>query len=802
MEQRISVRGLVEFILRHGDIDNRKTAATDDAMQAGSRIHRLIQARMGTEYRAEYPLTYGFDTKLTHVTLEGRADGIITLTDKVIVDEIKGTYKHLDRIEEPEILHLAQAKCYAAIYLMQENLPKISVRITYANLESEEIKYLQSEYTASEIVTWFNELCAEYGKWADLRAKWYIKRQESIKNLEFPYAYRPGQRDLVGHVYRTIYHGRKLFIEAPTGTGKTLSTLFPAIRSMGEGRGDRIFYLTARTIARTVAQEGMSILRENGLVARDITLTAKEKICFMEKSECYPEYCPYAKGHLDRINECLYDLVVNESALTREIIEEYANKYMVCPFELSLDASLFADCIICDYNYVFDPNAYLRRFFAEGICGDYLFLVDEAHNLVDRGREMYSAVIVKEDLLKAKNACKDPLPRIAAAIGKCNTDMLNLKRMGGGELCVESTASISALIGHVDRLYTLISEYLADHVDGEAHDEVLDLFFKLKNFLLIYDLMRGNYVCYTDYTAEDEFFLKLFNVDPALNLADCMNRARSTILFSATLLPIQYYKSLLGGRSEDYEVYSQSIFDPAKRLLVQAMDVSSKYTDRTPKLYKKIADYISRIVREKEGNYIVFAPSYSFMYDVYSSYMENFYDRDTQEVLCQTTQMREKDKEEFLNRFVGSKDCDLQTLTELINADIEVEEKSLIGFCVLGGVFSEGIDLKSDALIGVIIIGTGLPQMGGELDLLKDYFNQNGVNGFDYAYRFPGMNKVQQAAGRLIRTESDVGVIALLDDRYSHASNKRLLPREWSDMTGVSIDNISKMVSNFWKNNE
>jgi len=799
MEQRVSVRGLVEFILRHGDIDNRKTAATDDAMQAGSRIHRLIQARMGTEYRAEYPLKYEFDTQFSHVVLDGRADGIITLTNGVIIDEIKGTYRHLDRISEPELLHLAQAKCYAAIYLLQEGLNHISVRITYANLETEEIKYLQSEYSDKEIISWFEGLLNEYAKWVDLRAKWYIKRQESIQKLEFPYPYRPGQRDLVGHVYRTIYHGRKLFIEAPTGTGKTLSTLFPAIRSLGEGRGDRIFYLTARTIARTVAQEGMSILREAGLVARDITLTAKEKICFMENTECQPEVCPYAKGHFDRINDCLYEMVTNEPALNRETIEEYAVKYNVCPFELSLDASLFADCIICDYNYVFDPNAYLRRFFGDGIEGDYLFLIDEAHNLVDRGREMYSALLVKEDLLKVRNACKDPLPRIASAIGKCNTDLVALKKAGGGSLSVESVASISDFVGHVDRLYSLISEYLADHVDGEAHEEVLDLFYKLKDFLYIYDLMQDNYVIYTDYTDDGDFFIKLFNVDPAINLSDCMDRARSSILFSATLLPIQYYKSLLGGTKNDYEVYSQSIFDPRKRLLVQAMDVSSKFTDRSPKLYYRIADYIHRIVKEKEGNYIVFAPSYNFMFDVYSAYMENFFDRNTQEVLCQTMQMREKEKEEFLNRFTGSKDCDLNALMELINAQIEVEEKSLIGFCVLGGVFSEGIDLKSDALIGVIVIGTGLPQVGGERDLLKDYFEDRGISGFDYAYRFPGMNRVLQAAGRLIRTEEDRGVIALLDVRYSQSANIKLLPREWDDISRINIEDVSKSVSDFWK---
>lgn len=795
MDVRISVRGIVEFLLRHGDIDNRRNTAGDEAMQIGSRLHRKIQSRMGSEYRAEYPLKYEYETEHTHLFIEGRADGVITLEPSVIIiDEIKSTYRNLDKISEPEPEHLAQAKCYAAIYLMQEGLEQISVRITYVNTESEDIRYFQSHFGGEEIKRWFEELLLEYTRWTDMNAMWLEARNTSIQTLEFPFPYRDGQRDLVGHVYRTIYHGRKLFIEAPTGTGKTMSVLFPAVRSMGEGRGDRIFYLTARTIARTVAEEGMAILKENGLKARNLTLTSKEKICFMEEADCNPVKCPYAKGHFDRINECLYDMVTTADSFDRQLITEYAQKYQVCPFELSLDVSLFADVIICDYNYAFDPNAYLRRFFAAENSEDYLFLIDEAHNLVDRGREMYSAVLVKEDLLKCRKACREHQPAIAAAIDKCNSDMLALKR-NSSDTHLTVVTSIEKLAGHADRLRQVISEYLAEHTEGEGHEEILELFFEISSFLNIYDLLDEDYIIYTDNTAPGYFYVKLFNVDPSGNLGRCMGRARSSILFSATLLPIGYYKALLGADKQDYEVYAKSVFDPANRLLFQSRDVSSRYLGRTREQYVKIADYIHRITECRRGNYMIFSPSYSFMYEVYGAYMDEFHDPESEEVICQSGQMNEQAREEFLTRFKGGEG---QIPDGVINFEIEVEDRSLLGFCVLGGIFAEGIDLKDDALIGVMIIGTGLPQIGGERDLLRDYFDEKGYDGFDYAYRYPGMNRVMQAAGRLIRTSSDRGVIALLDERYSQAANRRLMPREWSDLKVLGLDEVSGAVSEFW----
>ncbi|MGN1179686.1 MAG: DEAD/DEAH box helicase, partial [Suilimivivens sp.] len=427
MEIQISVRNLVEFILRSGSIDNRRSKSPDNAMQEGGRIHRMIQRRMGSEYHAEVFLRHQVDTENYSIVVEGRADGII-LQSEVTIDEIKGTYREIHRIKEAVPVHLAQAKCYAYMYGIQNNLKTIRVRITYCNIDTEEIKYFHFEYDMEELIEWFDEIMASYRKWADFQFEWQKKRQQSIKELAFPFEYRSGQKELVTYVYQTIYHKKKLFIEAPTGVGKTISTLFPAVKSMGEGRGQKIFYLTAKTITRTVADNTLEIMRQKGLQFKSVILTAKDKICFMEETECNPEYCPYAKGHFDRINEALYDLLTNADNFNREAIEEYALKHQVCPFEMCLDMSLFADAVICDYNYLFDPHVYLKRFFSEGIREDYIFLIDEAHNLVERAREMYSASLYKEDFLEVKRFLKPYSKKATAALEKGNKYLLEWKR--------------------------------------------------------------------------------------------------------------------------------------------------------------------------------------------------------------------------------------------------------------------------------------------------------------------------------------------------------------------------------------
>ncbi|MCR5772215.1 MAG: ATP-dependent DNA helicase [Butyrivibrio sp.] len=795
-EIRISVRGLVEFLLRSGNIDNRIHHAPDTAMQEGSRIHRMIQKSMGADYRAEVPLSYTVTEEDYILTIDGRADGIWERKDQpVLIDEIKGTYRDLKKIKEPDEVHVAQARCYAAIYAEQNELENISVQITYCNIDTEEIRRFTYDHSISEIRAWFEDLLGQYHRWAQFLSKWDEIRTESIHNMGFPFEYRAGQKELAANVYRTIYHSRKLFLEAPTGTGKTLSTVFPAVKAVGENKAERIFYLTAKTITRTVAENAFDSLRTlQGLRFKTVTLTAKDKICVLEKSDCNPVACPRANGHFDRINDCIYDMLTNTDAFDRDTVYEYADKYQVCPFELSLDMSLWADAVICDYNYVFDPFVYLKRFFSDGIKGENVFLIDEAHNLLDRGREMYSSNLFLDELVALRSLISASHPQMAGLIKNCEKEMEKI--MTGTDGC-EVIFNISLLMQKLETLIKVISSWLEDHAEGDFRDEILDFYFDLSKFSTIYDLCDDKYVIYAEQTMEEGFRIRLLCVDPSDNLAACMMRARSTILFSATLLPIQYYKKLLGGGPQDYEVYAESIFDPAKCGRLIATDVTSRYTRRGESEYKKIANYIHEIVSAKPGNYLIFFPSRLFMEDVGMIYEKLYYDENTQEILVQNEYMTEEEREDFLMRFTPGNDIDF---SGIINMEVEIEaSRSILGFCVMGGIFSEGIDLRDDSLIGVIIVGTGIPQVCNEREIIKEYFEQIGEDGFDYAYRYPGMNKVLQAAGRVIRTENDVGVVALLDERFTQRAYTDMFPREWKDIRLTSTSSVKNDIKALWE---
>ena len=792
MEVRISVRGLVEFILRAGDIDNRRRSSSENAMAEGGRIHRMIQRRMGSEYTAEVPLSYRYETEQYDIIVDGRADGIID-GDIITIDEIKGTYRHLDKMNEPIPEHLSQAKCYAYIYAQKHMLERIRVRMTYCNMDTEDIRYFYETYDFGELEQWFLSVMEEYKKWTDYRFEWNKKRQASIKEMEFPFSYREGQKELVTYVYQTIVHKRKLFLEAPTGVGKTISTVFPAVKAVGEEKADRIFYLTAKTIAASVAENTFELLRERGLMFKSVIITAKEKICFMEETECNPEHCPYAKGHFDRINEAMYDLLTHELHFGRERIEAYAKKHMVCPFEMSLDMSLFADGIICDYNYLFDPHVYLKRFFSDGKNEKYLFLIDEAHNLVDRGREMYSASLVKEDFLTLKKRVKVYDKKLEKRLEACNHQLLILKKE-----CetYQKYDSVKPFYDSVERLNGALEDYLENHDESLIRKEVLEFYFKISHFLLIYEKLGDEYLIYTTYDEVGNFYIRLYCVDPSVNLQECMDKGEASVLFSATLLPIQYYKSLLGGTTEDYEVYAKSTFLPEKRALFIGNDVTSKYSMRSTMQYRRIAEYIHKIIQAKSGNYMVFFPSHQFLKQVYQEYDFLYGDENAVECILQQEYMKEEDRTAFLGHFLGN---DSLHLEELIHMDIEIEEiQTLIGFCVMGGIFGEGIDLKNDSLIGAIIVGTGIPQVCLERELIKEFFDENEGNGYEYAYLFPGMNKVLQAAGRVIRTHEDTGVIALLDERFLYSSYRNLFPREWSNYKVVDTGSIEAAAALFW----
>ena len=777
---RISVRNLVEFILREGDIDNRTGGGQDpENMQMGSRIHRKIQRQMGSDYQAEVPLKTEIVCDGFTLKIEGRADGLIHTKEQVMVDEIKGVLRELDRVQEPAGIHLAQAKCYASMVAEQEGVDEIGVQMTYCQMETEEVKRFQYSYQSNELKVWFDEVIRQYKKWAKFQIEWRKARNASIKGIEFPFPYRKGQRDLAVSVYRTILRKKKLFIQAPTGVGKTISTVFPAVKAVGEELGEKIFYLTAKTITRTVAEQAFETLREQNLKFKVITLTAKEKICFCEETSCNPDDCPYAKGHFDRVNDAVYELLMREDVMSREVLEAQARKHKVCPFEMALDVSTWVDGVICDYNYVFDPDARLRRFFAEGGAGGYLFLIDEAHNLVERGRQMYSAELCKEDFLAVKKLVKGEAPRFAKRLEACNKILLAMKKECENYKVLDNISHFGI------QLMNVLSEtdrYLEECVDKEVRETVLDFYFQVRSFLNIYDGLDENYVVYTEYQENGRFVLKLFCVNPAANLQKCLDKGNSAVFFSATLLPIQYYKRLLSTEKDNYAVYIDSSFDTKKRLLMNGVDVSTRYAMRSREMYQRYATYIFRVVKAKMGNYLIFFPSYRFMEDVYQEFTQLLAsDEEEMELVIQQKHMDEEERENFLRAFEMGR------------------EKSLIGFGVLGGIFSEGIDLTNEKLIGTLIIGTGLPQVCNEREILKSYFDQKGLSGFDYAYRYPGMNKVLQAAGRVIRTEDDRGVILLLDERFQREKGKEIFPKEWADCERCRLDIVEEKIRLFWE---
>lgn len=787
---RISVRALVEFILQSGDIDNRIASADKDAMQMGARMHRKIQRQMGSSYHPEVTMKIQVPFEGFTLQIEGRADGVMETDEGTVIDEIKGVFKNLDTMKEPVQVHLAQAKCYAFIYGEQNGLDSMGVQMTYCHLETEEIRRFRSEYEMEELRKWFYELTDQYEKWARFQVEWKKLRNQSIKQTEFPYEYREGQKDLVTSVYRTILRKKKLFIQAPTGVGKTMATVFPAVKAVGEGLAEKLFYLTAKTITRTVAQQAFEILkegphRENGQISeseqmryKTIVLTAKEKICFCDKAECNPDYCPYAKGHYDRINDAVYEMITETDDLSRSAIEQQAKKWQVCPFELGLDLSLWADAVICDYNYVFDPNARLKRFFGDNVKGEYLFLIDEAHNLVERGREMYSASLYKENIMKVRRLVKERDGKLARQLEDCNKQLLALKRECDGCQVLGSAGGIYL------KLLSVMAEmerYLEECTEEEIPEEVLALYFEVRMFETIYERLDENYMIYSEIDKEGKFQIRLFCVNPSVNLKESLDKGISTVFFSATLLPIRYYKELLSTEKDDYAVYARSVFDKKNRLLMVGNDVSTRYTRRGEKMYRRYALYLKEMALAKTGNYMAFFPSYRFMEEVYECFLDMVEEENIQlDCLIQAPYMSEEAREIFLEGFEEERDV------------------SLMGFCVMGGIFSEGIDLSEDKLIGAAIIGTGLPQVCRERELLKEYFDKKEMRGFDYAYVYPGMNKVQQSAGRVIRTEEDRGIILLLDDRFQEKRYKETFPREWEGYQMCNIKNVKEKIRKFW----
>ncbi len=774
LELKVSVRNLVEFILRSGDIDTgymRMNRALE-----GTKAHRKIQKSYGDNYSAEVQLkkTIVFDSY--SLTIEGRADGIIIEDSDIIIDEIKSVTVPLELIDESyNIAHWAQAICYGYIYCEENDLDKLIIQLTYIQLDTEEIKRIRKNYSIDGLKEFFDDLIRKYCAWADMNNSWIITRDKSIKSLSFPFpSYRKDQKKMAASVYRSIRDENTLFVQAPTGIGKTISAIFPSVIAMGQGLTSKIFYLTAKTTTQKIAEETLNLMKQNGLKLITITITAKDKICFMEERNCNPKHCKYAKGHFDRVNDAIMDMFKNEENINREILLKYAEKHKVCPFEYSLDLSLWADCVICDYNYLFDPNASLKRFFSDKKT-DFTFLMDEAHNLADRGREMFSAELHKSNFLELKRYTKDKNKKLYAICNSINKYFLDIKKKLDENNYYTDYKDEKELYPLLHSFINVADKYLAMSKNpGEEH-RLMEIYFNVLNYLKISELYDDHYCTYIEKQRND-MLIKLFCLDPSSLLRQVLKKGRAGVFFSATLLPMDYFFEILGGEESNRFIYLNSPFNVKNRCLLLGDNVQTRYNKRENS-YSQIAEYINKAVITKMGNYIVYFPSYKYLEKVHEEFTKMYPDYT---VNVQSPGMTEDEKSSFIDFFQPNPDT------------------HNIGFCVLGGVYSEGIDLIADRLIGVIIVGVGLPQLCFERDIIKSYFDDKNNKGFEYSYMYPGMNKVLQAAGRLIRTESDRGVILLLDERFSRRDYQRLFPKEWFPHKKVKENMIGKVLEEFW----
>jgi len=781
----VSIQNLLDYTMQSGDLSVGlySSARAVEGTRGHAAVRKLLQDSLqeGDVYETEVPISYRLEGKNVDLEIIGRMDGVLRDASGITIHEIKTTTLPTDRIEhDHNPLHWAQAKCYGYMFASLYGLDYITIRLTYYQLYEKQEKSFIDICSADALEDFFMPLAMEFLSWQEMIHSWYSTRNSSILELGFPYSgYRQGQREMIDSVYDAVENGETLFVQAPTGTGKTIASLYPAVRAIGQGLVSKVFFLTAKNTTRSLAERAISDMRENGLSIKSLTITAKEKICFCAGQNCNPDSCEYAKNYYGKIKKAVAD-ALTEDALDRRVIEKYARKHSVCPFELTLDLSLWCDVIICDYNYLFDPRVYLKRFFTRR--GSYCFLIDEAHNLVDRAREMYSSELSRRAFFELKRLAKVEFPEISAITDQIYKYFLQTAK----ELAAEdSDAKVfykvrrtrpDELIEYLNRFIEELSGRLPENPPISFMDELLDIYYESLHFVKIAESFDEKFVTCYDKTSVD-FKIKLFCVDPSGLLRNAMDKGRSSVLFSATLSPIRYFTAMLGGGS-DAEVLTIPSPFPKENLCVYADDtISTKYKARSSS-YDRIAGAILETASARIGNYMVFFPSFEYLNEVYYRFMGISTGIRT---IYQIPGMSETARQEFLEEFDS------------------FGETSLVGFAVMGGVFGEGIDLTGDRLSGAIIVGVGLPQICSERNIIRRHFDEQTGAGFEYAYTYPGINRVLQAAGRVIRTQDDMGVIVLLDERFSSHIYEDLLPSEWSPIARASEGCLlSEVLQDFW----
>ncbi len=759
---RIAVRTLVEFTLHGTDI--RRLGGQIRDMQDGMLGHKARQSLLGEGWEAEVPLslTVPVEDEDSELLISGRMDAFCD--GKVpIIEEIK-LWQRKEPPLAPFEAHEMQAICYGHMLCETRGVENVIIRVVYVDRRGKVRGEFDTPLTAEECRARFKMVFEPWARRMRILRRHRRERDASLRNLTFPFgSYRPGQREMAVQVYTAVRLGKRLFASMPTGTGKSIAALFPALKALGEGLTGQVYYLTARTTQRQGALEALRRLREQPLHLWTLTLDAKDKQC-PEKTLCHPDYCPRAKGHFLRDHAAIEEMLQTDD-WSPENIRLMADKHHICSFEFSLSLAEIADLTICDYNYALDPAVHIQRIFDK--TADVTLLIDEAHNLLSRVRDMLSGTVDGGRIRKLRTVVgkaagrKHPLYKAMTEVLKVLDDLpIPEDASTEGELAKLPTSLDNACMELADAFMTAQNEYFPW---DEAGEKVSDTLLPLLSFV------RARRRDTTEYAwlwqGRKNKVLTAFALDVASYFEEVTTMLRGVVCFSATMHPLADMKLLLGGQEDDACFAMPSPF-PEKNLLVLQRDVNTRYRYRDAAC-EDIAAGVRAMVDAKPGKYIAFFPSFAYL-------------RQVSELLdiphqAQRSGMSDDERREFL-------------------ASYTPDGPATLSLCVLGGIFAEGIDLPGDALDGVVIVGVGLPQVNLFQETLRAYYERTLGAGFLYAYMLPGMQKVAQAVGRVIRTETDRGVALLLDDRYRQTAYRRLCPEHWTIRRG----DAEKEMKRFW----
>ncbi|MDJ0841609.1 MAG: helicase C-terminal domain-containing protein [Acidobacteriota bacterium] len=766
---RIAARELVAFALRSGDLHRRRFGSLSAV--EGIIGHQKVQRARGESYKAEVSVRHTHE--LDHVVLEisGRIDGLFE-GEEITVEEIKTTRLPFDEIgEHARALHLSQGKLYAYMVAHERDLKVIWVQLTYLNVDDHTTNITRHRFERQQLDDFFAHIASAFLSWVTVRAAWLQERDATLQDLPFPFdAFRPGQRRFAAEVFRAVAAGRRLFAQAPTGIGKTMGALYPALKALGEGKYRKLFFLTAKTMGAQVAASGLAAMRTKGLKLKAVHLTARDKICF--EAPCDPEECPFALGFYDRLRAALDELFTHDQ-MDRATIEAVARTHTVCPFELSLEASSWCDLVVCDYNYAFDPGAHLHRFFEEK--GDYVLLIDEAHNLVDRARGMYSAALTKRDTLALRRTVEPLSRKVALGLKAVNRWFLAVRKEMEDETERVAREVPAKLLPVLHRFCAACEEFFAEPAAEPPPQELMDYYFEARRFIRTAEFFDEDFRAILR-RERKEMTIKLYNLDPAKRLDATLKKCTNAVFFSATLTPFAYYARLLGGNPESGLLRLPSPFPPENLNLLIAPYIATRYRAREGSR-RPLSRLIAEVTSARTGNYLVYFPSYAYLASVYEVFQEEYPHVNS---LVQDRRMDDAARDDFLKRFD------------------QPGEETLVGWAVMGGAFGEGIDLTGDRLIGVVVVGVGLPQVCLERDLIRAHFQAAGEDGFAFAYQYPGLNRVLQTAGRVIRSEEDRGVVCLVDDRFAQSRYRALFPPEWQPEYVGNDKALAKALTTFW----